>query len=144
LEWVVGEVAAAHSGGRHGGLDGLAQWKAEPFVGAEKEGAVVSIVEMRKPNRASSGHTEIVADLLGLAGFAVGECVERAVLVVPEKTAVIIIGPALGDGSDRAGLSNLGVVAHSIDAKVGYAFCGRPCIGERMQADHLLRTIFAW
>jgi hypothetical protein len=94
---------------------------------------------MRNPDRAAAGDAEIVADFLGLVGFAVGRRVERAILVIPEQAAVIVVRAALGDRSDRARLAEFGVVTHAIDAKFRDRFRRGPRIGERIVAAGVLR-----
>ena len=103
-------------------MDGFTEGEAEAFVGAVEECAVVAVVEMRNPDRAAAGDAEIVANFLRLFGFAVGSGVERAILVIPEEAAVIIVGAALGDGSNCAGLAEFGVVADAVHAKLGDRF----------------------
>ena len=96
---------------------------------------------MGESNWAARSYSKVVADFLRLLRFThpnERSGIECAILVIPEKAAVIVIRTALGDRGHRARLTELSAVAHAVYAELRDGLCGRPGVRKRIVVSHVL------
>ncbi len=141
---LLGEVAALHARGRHLGLEHGGQRETKALVGAEEEGPVVAVVQMRNDDRAADRDAEVVGNLLRLDWIGhvalIGRGIERAVLVVFKERAVQGVRTGLRHGGNLAGLAILGIVVDAVHADLGDGFGRGKGIGLHVVVGLVLRA----
>ena len=126
-------ITIAHRLRRDLVLDDSGAREAEAFVGAEEESFVLPIVQMWNHHRTARAAAEVIGNFRWFPGGCTeGNCIERGVLVIPERAAVEGVRAALGDRRDVARIAKLCGTSHALHLDFGERFRRRECVSERL------------